>query len=233
MFQPTAENVLIIEDDNELNEQIAQMMQRQGFRTTQINDGKQGLLTALKDRFDLILLDWQLPSLDGLTFLNKLRENRQTPVILLTGKSSQQARIDGYTSGADDYITKPFNSTELLLRINALLKRTRYMTEQKQFNKEHIENGALSLSKANRSCHYDNIELELTDIQFRLLWTLAQHSGETLSKPFLYKAVLAKDYSRYDRSLDMHLSRIRQKLLDAGMPNERLTTVHGKGYRFS
>lgn len=226
------ENVLIIEDDLQLSDQIAQIMQAQGFKTKQEHNGKKGLIAALRSSFDLILLDVQLPHLDGFAFLEKFRRKHQTPVIMITGRNSQQERILGYGNGADDYIAKPFNTTELVLRINALLKRTRSSQTDHSLRKEQIKEDQLLLCREKRDALVMDKPLELTDSQFRLLWELMENKGEVLSKLYLYKAVLNRDYSRFDRSLDMHMSRIRQKLLDAGIGAERLTTVHGKGYLF-
>ncbi|MEO9655779.1 response regulator transcription factor [Marinomonas sp.] len=226
------ENILIIEDDLQLSDQIAQIMQAQGFKTKQEHNGKQGLITALRNSFDLILLDVQLPHLDGFALLERFRRKHQTPVIMITGRNSQQERILGYGSGADDYIAKPFNATELVLRIHALLKRTRTPQTNRSLRKEQIQEDQLLVCREKRDALVMNEALELTDSQFRLLWELMENKGEVLSKLYLYKAVLNRDYSRFDRSLDMHMSRIRQKLLDAGISTERFTTVHGKGYLF-
>ena len=127
---------------------------------------------------------------------------------------------------------KPFNFTEMLLRIEALLRRSsRDVAAHSQPSKLQI--GDLRLNRVNQGVNIGQLTLELTPIQFKLLWTLAENQGEILSKAFLYQCVLDRPFSRYDRSLDMHLSRVRKKLIEAGMPCDCLATVHGKGYRFS
>ena len=228
----SAARILIIEDDVTLSDQIAHLLEDSGFTTRQCQDGQKGLFAALQQSFDLILLDILIPSLDGLSVLNQLRKTKQTPVMMITASGAEQERIEGYRTGADDYLPKPFNFTEMLLRIEALLRRSsRDVAAHSQPSKLQI--GYLRLNRVNQGVNIGQLTLELTPIQFKLLWTLAENQGEILSKAFLYQCVLDRPFSRYDRSLDMHLSRVRKKLIEAGMPGDCLATVHGKGYRFS
>ncbi|MDX1458878.1 MAG: response regulator transcription factor [Marinobacter sp.] len=224
-------SVLVIEDDRVLNGQIAQLLGSRGYRTHQCFEGESGLLSAVSQRFDLILLDVLLPRLSGFEILDRLRKTHQTPVMLLTACGAEEDRILGYSRGADDYVPKPFSFTELMLRIEALLRRCRGGHDTRS-DPDTIELGKLHLNRVSRDVVYDETELTLTQIQFRLLWVLVLHQGEALSKPYLYQVVLEKEFSRFDRSLDMHLSRVRRKLVDAGMASDRLQTVHGKGYCF-
>ncbi|MFT2090053.1 response regulator transcription factor [Paraglaciecola sp. 2405UD69-4] len=224
-------HILIIEDDQVLNNQLAELLSGKGFVTEQCHDGEQGLLTALKRKFDLILLDVLLPSLDGFSVLNQLRNVSQTPVMMLTACGAEQERIEGYSKGADDYLPKPFNLMELMLRIDVLLRRTSsYSINQTQ--KNHISADGLYLDRVKQKITFANNEIVLTPLQFRLIWALADNQEQVLSKPLLYQTVLDKAFSRYDRTLDMHISRVRKKLVDAGMSPDRLATVHGKGYVF-
>ena len=116
----SAARILIIEDDVTLSDQIAHLLEDSGFTTRQCQDGQKGLFAALQQSFDLILLDILIPSLDGLSVLNQLRKTKQTPVMMITASGAEQERIEGYRTGADDYLPKPFNFTEMLLRIEAL-----------------------------------------------------------------------------------------------------------------
>lgn len=232
MMTANAPSILIIEDDRTLNNQLADLLQGRGFNTHQCHDGEQGLLSALSDKFDLILLDVLLPTMDGFSVLNKLRKSKHTPVMILTACGAEEERIQGYSSGADDYLPKPFNFTELVLRIDALLRRSLGLIKpQAQANCQTVD--LLMLDRIRQGVTYDGESISLTPIQFKLLWILVENRHEVLSKPYLYQLVLEREFSRYDRSLDMHLSRIRRKLMDAGMPADRLTTVHGKGYSFT
>ena len=224
--------ILIVEDDITLSDQIAQLLQSRGFRTRQEYDGHAGLEAVLEFNFDLVLLDILLPSLNGLSLLNQLRMVKQTPVMMITASGAEQERIEGYRKGADDYLPKPFNFTEMMLRIDALLRRSK-TAGHATVQKSDITVDALYLNRIQQLTRYNDIVLDFTPIQFKLLWTLVDNKGETLSKAFLYQSVLNKPFSRYDRSLDMHLSRVRKKLVEAGMPSERMVTVHGQGYLFS
>ncbi|MEP2654026.1 MAG: response regulator transcription factor [Paraglaciecola sp.] len=224
-------HILIVEDDLVLNDQLAELLRGKGFLIDQCHDGQQGLLSAVKHKFDLILLDVLLPSLNGFSVLNTLRKTSQTPVMMLTACGAEQERIEGYSKGADDYLPKPFNLMELMLRIDVLLRRTGASSEQ-PFTKNILIVNDLTLNKTGQRIRYQEHNIVLTPIQFRLLFTLVENQSEVLSKAYLYQTVLERSYSQYDRTLDMHLSRVRKKLVEAGMPPERLATVHGKGYVF-
>lgn len=223
--------VLVVEDDQTLNGQISRLLEGKGYQIQQCYAGEDGLLSALSQRFDLILLDVLLPQLDGFEVLNRLRKTRQTPVIMLTACGAEEERIRGFSRGADDYVPKPFAFAELLLRIEALLRRTLGSTDQRA-DPETLSVGALTLERGSLAVRYADRPVTLTPIQFRLLWVLLLHQGEALSKPYLYQVVLEREFSRFDRSLDMHLSRVRRRLAEAGMAADRLQTVHGKGYCF-
>lgn len=224
--------ILIIEDDVTMSDQIARLLQDKGYSTHQCHDGKQGLATALCEKFDLILLDVLLPNMNGFSVLNQLRKQNQTPVMMVTACGAEQERIKGFSNGADDYLPKPFSFVELLLRINALLRRT-LNRQEASLETFCLSDGEISLNRTKSQALYSDQDLMLTPIQFKLLWTLIKNKGEVLSKPLLYQTVLDRTFSRYDRSLDMHMSRVRKKLVDAGLPPARLTTLHGKGYLYS
>lgn len=221
--------VLIVEDDPTLNKQLNQLLENAGFSTITAYDGNEGLTKAISLPLDLILLDVSLPEKDGYSVLRTLRQTRVTPVIMLTAHGAEEERILGLKSGADDYLSKPFNFTELLLRIEAILRRSLPQTspddEQKQLTRHGIK-----LDKSKQTVFFADQPIPFTPIQFKLLWTLMQNPNQTLSKSQLYRLVLEKEFSRYDRSLDMHMSRVRRKLVMAGLPADHLQTVHGTGY---
>lgn len=224
--------ILIIEDDSTLSSQVARLLEKKGFRIEQCLDGQKGLLCALQESFDLILLDVLLPSLNGFSVLNQIRRVKQTPIMMITACGAEQERIEGYRKGADDYLPKPFNFTEMMLRIEALLRRSQHR-EEPVTKMTELTIDKLRLNRIKQQVFFAECEVELTPIQFRLLWVLIENRNEIMSKAFLYHSVLDRPFSRYDRSLDMHLSRVRKKLVEAGMSPERLLTMHGKGYRFT
>jgi len=210
--------ILIVEDDRTLATQLGELLRGQGYATSACHLGESGLETALREAPDLLLLDVMLPDVNGFSVLRRLREQQQTPVIMLTACGAEEERIRGLRHGADDYLPKPFNITELQLRIDAVLRRTR--------PQEHLDRHAQQARVAG-------CDLTLTPLQFRLLWLLVSHRGEALSKPYLYRMALEREYSQYDRSLDMHVSRIRRRLAEAGLGADRLQTLHGRGYAFT
>jgi two-component system response regulator PfeR len=227
-----ATKILIIEDDITLNKQIAALLKDRGFDVHQCHDGNQGLVTALRERFDLILLDVLLPNLNGFSLLSQLRKRKQTPVIMVTACGAEQERIKGYSNGADDYMPKPFSFVEMMLRIEALLRRS-LIVNSNEVTRNSIVVDEITLVRRNLKANFAGKALDLTSTQFKLLWVLLENQNEVLSKPLLYQTVLERSFSRYDRSLDMHMSRVRKKLIEAGMSPTRLATQHGKGYLFS
>jgi len=221
-------NILVIEDDHILNQQLAELLRSKNYAVEQCFDGEQGLLRAASRQHQLILLDVMLPARDGFSLLKILRKSCQTPVIMVTAKGAEQERIQGFSQGADDYVAKPFSPAELLLRIEALLRRSQQVPTEVSENEITLD--ALTINQQLQSVIVDERALEFTPIQFKLLWELVQHRGEVLSKAYLYQRVLNRNVAAYDRSLDMHLSRVRRKLNDANWQGKRLQTSHGKGY---
>ncbi len=227
----SAFKLLVVEDDPILNDQLSERLREGGFNVDQCTDGDKGLELTSCQRYHLILLDVMLPNRDGFSLLRMLRKTQQTPVIMITARGAEEERIKGLSQGADDYVTKPFNTTELLLRIEALLRRT--YPQPDQSNSDTLTLDELEFDRRQQSILVFDQLLEMTPIEFNLIWVLALQQGEILSKAYLYQLVLNRPYSNYDRSLDMHLSRIRRKLNSAGWDGARLRTVHGKGYILS
>ncbi|MFV0453509.1 MAG: response regulator transcription factor [Pseudomonas sp.] len=224
--------ILIIEDDTTLCTQLGELLCGQGYATRYSHLGEDGLAMAFEEQPDLILLDVLLPDISGLVVLRRLREQQQTPVIMLTACGAEEERIRGLRHGADDYLPKPFNITELQLRIDAVLRRTRPVEIARGGQPNSLQVDELHLDRHAQQARVGDCELILTPIQFRLLWQLVSQRGEALSKPYLYRVVLEREYSSYDRGLDMHISRIRRRLVETGLGADRLQTLHGRGYAF-
>nr|WP_225738609.1 MULTISPECIES: response regulator transcription factor [unclassified Pseudoalteromonas] len=222
---------MVIEDDPLLNQQVCALLEKRGFNVTCVHDGEQGLTQALAHDYELIILDIRLPIIEGYEVLSQLRKCKQTPVLILSACGAEQDRIKGLSMGADDYLPKPFNIEELILRVEAILRRSQHT--EKNPNNYVLKTNGLSLNKRQLHAQFNDVHIEMTAIQFKLLWHLAEHAGEALSKPYLYQQVLERQFSRYDRSLDMHLSRLRKKLIAVGMSAESITTLHGRGYSFN
>ncbi|MEO1819706.1 response regulator transcription factor [Pseudomonas sp.] len=224
-------HILIVEDDRQLSGQLGQLLEHTGYAVQCCDDGSAGLELALREQHDLLLLDVKLPGLNGFSLLKRLRQHSRMPVIMVTASNAEEERIRGLRHGADDYLAKPYSLEELQLRIDAVLRRVRPVGAR-QAEPEQLTVGSLRLDRAQQWAEAGDMRLDLTPLQFRLLWQLVAQRGEVLSKPYLYRVVLDREFSRYDRSLDMHISRIRRRLIDAGL-GDVLQTQHGRGYLFS
>jgi len=228
----TSPRVLIIEDDITLSGLIADQLCEYGYLARQCFDGKSGLTTAISESFNLILLDVLLPKMDGFAVLNKLRKQSNTPVIMLTACGAEEDRISGFRSGADDYLSKPFNVTELLLRIDAVIRRTKQASASPLSSSSQLQFENLRLDAETHEVHVGQKNVGLTVMEFRLLWMLLESREQVLSKPYLYQELMARPYSRNERSLDMHISKLRRKLGAVGFNTDHIQTMHGQGYCF-
>ncbi|MEM7562342.1 MAG: response regulator transcription factor [Pseudomonadota bacterium] len=220
--------ILIVEDDRDLNRQMADLVRAAGHEVETCFDGKAGLERASRQQHQLMLLDLMLPRQDGISLLRSLRKRSQMPVIIVSAKGAEEERITGLRQGADDYISKPFNPTEMLLRIEALLRRSQPGMPSPGKSAVAIDNLLISLE--NNQVSVSGQALEFTQIQFKILWELGSKQGEVVSKAYLSQAVLNCRLGAYDRGLDMHVCRVRRKLNDVGWRGERLETVRGQGY---
>lgn len=222
----SVKSLLLIEDDAELRQQLQLLLERHGYALDIAADGEQGATLALSGSYDLILLDIRLPLLDGFSLLQLVRQRASTPVIVVSACGAEADRIQGFTHGADDYLAKPYSFAELLLRIEAVLRRSQGQQKERLLHYQQ-----LTLDRQVQDARYAEQPLALTPVEFRLLWALVQQAQQVLSKRVLYPLVLDRTFTEHDRSLDMHLSRLRKKLAGGGFDTERLTTVHGKGFR--
>lgn len=220
--------ILLVEDDRILNQQLTGLLMNAGHDVAQSFDGEHGLSLAISQQYQLMVLDVMLPKLDGFELLGILRKSSQMPVIMLTAKGAEEERITGLSRGADDYLAKPFNTTELMLRIEAVLRRVQ---PEQESDHDSINFDGLCMDVKKKQISVQGHEVVLTATQFGLLKELLLHRGEVLSKAYLSQRVLNRAHGTYDRSIDMHLSRVRRKLNEASWQGDRLQTAHGRGYR--
>mgnify|MGYP000107514285 FL=1 len=231
-------NILIIEDDHAVNVLLSKNLTKLGYQIDTAFDGEQGLKKALHEDFQLILLDVMIPKIDGFNVLKSLREKKLTPVIMLTAKGGEEDRICGFKTGADDYLLKPFSMAELELRIQAILRRTQMLQTfealkyQENLNTAENSSKSIQFNKRIGQIVIRNQQVAFTPIEFDLLFALVAEQSEILSKAHLYQNVLLREFSRYDRTLDMHISKIRKKITSAGMDVNTIKTVRGQGYCF-
>ena len=226
MSASVARHILAIEDDPILGTHLKTSLESRGFEVTLANDGATGLALASDSAYDLILLDVMLPELSGMELLTRLRTQRRTPVLMMSALGNEAHRIQGFDSGADDYLPKPFSLEELQVRIAAILRRVAY-----ERNVPATANDE-SMRFDDQRCdlRYEGRWIGLTATEYRLMKVLRDAAGEVLSKPFLYQQALRRGYSQHDRSLDMHISNIRRKLVREQAVALRLESVWGKGY---
>ncbi len=223
------EHVLIIDDDVELSQLIQEYLQAEGLTVSQCFDGESGQQRALADDIDIVVLDVMMPGQDGIATLRQIRESSQKPVIMLTAKGDDVDCIVGLELGADDYVPKPCTPRELLARIRAILRRAN-QTDSVAAKHDPITAGLLTIWPAKRRAQFGDEELNQTGAEFGLLETLANHVGEVVSKDTLSEKGLGRPLARYDRSVDVHISSIRQKLGKREDNSSWIQTVRGQGY---
>lgn len=227
----SAQRILVIEDDAVLGEHIRTYLVAQGFEVTLCADGVQGLNIAQQYRFDVVLLDVLLPSLNGLEVLQQLHRAQGTPVILISALGEEQDRTTGFGYGADDYVPKPFSMSELTARINALLRRIQLERRLARELPPPQNEGPFYFSSKRKDVRYQQQWLELTETEFRLLRLFWHYREDVLDKRTLYQQVLNREYCNGDRGLDMHVSHIRRKLHLANCSEYNISTLRNQGYR--
>lgn len=223
--------ILLVDDDRELTSLLKELLEMEGFNVIVAHDGEQAL-DLLDDSIDLLLLDVMMPKKNGIDTLKALRQTHQTPVIMLTARGSELDRVLGLELGADDYLPKPFNDRELVARIRAILRRSHW-SEQQQNNDNGsptLEVDALVLNPGRQEASFDGQTLELTGTEFTLLYLLAQHLGQVVSREHLSQEVLGKRLTPFDRAIDMHISNLRRKLPDRKDGHPWFKTLRGRGY---
>ncbi len=222
-------SILVIEDDVELCLLISELLTKEGFHVTVRHDGKGGLKMAKSGLlFDLILLDLMLPTMDGFEFLEQFRMTHVTPVIMLTAKDERHERLLSLEIGADDFIAKPFDSMELLARINAVFRRVSF--GHNIGTQTELRNGKFTLDMNSNALLSDGIKVRLTGTEFSILQLLWINIGSAVSKEDICENIFNRELKPYDRTIDMHISNLRKKFSDhAGV--ECIVTVRGCGYQ--
>ncbi len=230
------EKILVIEDEPALQETLKYNLKRQGYDVQVAADGEKGIAQARKFHPHLILLDVMLPVMDGFEVCRVLRQEMNTPILMLTAKDDEIDRVIGLELGADDYITKPFSMRELLARVKAQLRRMRLIREEMESNLEHeketLNFGNLSLDLSRREASLDQQPLSLKPKEYELLLFLAQHRGQALSRELILERVWGWDFSGGSRSVDVHVRWLREKIEINPAEPARIVTVRGTGYRF-
>jgi two-component system response regulator CpxR len=212
---------------------VKEFLQPEGLQVEAVHNGNRGLERALSGEHALVVLDVMLPGMNGLDVLRKLRASSTVPVLLLTARGQDVDRIVGLELGADDYLPKPFNPRELVARIRAILRRARGEAAEKQVPQTSVRVGDVELSPATRTVLRGGEAVDLTAVEFNLLDVLLREAGRVVTRDELAKIALGRLFSPYDRSIDMHISKLRKKLGEDGKGGERIKTVRGVGYIYA
>lgn len=217
--------IMIIDDDPNIRELVCALMKDGGFEVCEAKDGRDALLNITAENPDLAIVDLMMPNMDGYGLCRKLRQYYENlPVLMLTAKSELASKVKGFEAGADDYLTKPFEGDELLLRVKALLRRYKIETSQ------IIQIGSITIDKNSYSVTAGGVKEDIPMKEFELLFRLAGFPGRTFSRDQLIEDVWSYDFDGNERTLDVHISRLRERF-----PTEqsgfKITTVRGLGYR--
>ena len=220
------ERILLVEDDPSIREVTALGLQGAGYRVTTSGDGREGLARFRQDPFDLVVLDVMLPSLDGFEVCREIRKESRVPIVMLTARTDTIDVVVGLESGADDYVTKPFEMPELVARIRAVLRRATAAPEETV-----LRVGGIDVDPASFIARRDGRDLGLTATEFRLLLELARRPGQVFTREMLLERVWNYDYLGDSRMVDVAVQRLRGKVEADPASPALITTVRGVGYR--
>lgn len=219
-------SVVLVEDDERLAHLTAKYLESHGVVVTIARDGRSGIAAVVRDRPDVVLLDGMLPGMDGLDVCRELRARTDVPIVMVTARIEEADRVMGLEGGADDYISKPFSSRELLARIRAHARRARGIRPRKA----EVRVGALTIDPERMLATFEGQSLALTTYEFMLLHALAERAGRVLSREQLVDLVRGSAEEAFDRSIDVHVSHLRAKLGDNSRSPRIIKTVRGVGY---
>lgn len=228
------DRILVVDDDVELCSLVGEYLGAEGIEVESVHDGERGLQRALGGSYVLVVLDVMLPGINGFEVLRRIRNSSRIPVLLLTARGEDVDRIVGLEIGADDYLPKPFNPRELVARIHAILRRTQLADKPREAQlAEILRVGDVELDPATRTVRQAGKPVELTSVEFNLLQVLLSEAGRVVTRERLADSVLSRKFSPFDRSIDMHVSKVRKKLGDSEGETEHIKTVRGVGYIFA
>ncbi|HJW27577.1 MAG TPA: response regulator transcription factor [Rhodocyclaceae bacterium] len=224
--------LLLADDDLDFCALLERYFRTEGFAVELAHDGDQALAAALAGDFDLIVLDIMMPGMSGLEVLRRLRPLRRTPVLMLTALGDDADSLRGFEEGADDYLGKPCNLKVLLARIRALLRRSEAVGAAGQDDRSQLRVGDLTMNVHSLSVKRLESSIDLTSTEFAILEALLRSAGQVVSKSELSEKALRRPLGRFDRSLDVHIGRLRQKIGPLPDGGERIKTVRGVGYQY-
>jgi two-component system, OmpR family, phosphate regulon response regulator OmpR len=222
------ERILLIEDDSRLAGMVAEYLGKAGFHVIHAENGARGLALFDRKAPDAVILDLMLPDTDGLEICRQLRARSEGPILMLTARGDPMDRVVGLELGADDYLPKPFEPRELLARLRAILRRSRGGAKP-----DVLRYGRLEIDRGAREIRLEGVARPLTSYQFALVLALAEHAGRVMSRDALMDLIKGEAIEAFDRSIDVHVSRIRAAVEDDPKKPRRIITVRGAGYVFA
>jgi DNA-binding response OmpR family regulator len=223
-----AQRILLIDDDVALGGMVADYLAQAGFRVTGSATARDGEQRLKREIYDLLILDLMLPDADGLEVCRRIRQSSDLPILMLTARGDAMDRVVGLEIGADDYLPKPFEPRELLARVRAILRR-----KLSPAQRDLVRFGRLEIDRGARRARLDGQDCMLTSHQFALLAALADHAGRVMSRDALMDLLKGESAEAFDRSVDVHISRIRAAVEDDPKKPRRIITVRGAGYVFA
>ena len=222
--------ILVVDDEKEIRNLIEIYLKNEGYEVIKARDGEEALEILEKEDIHLIILDIMMPKIDGIEVCKRVRENLSIPILMLSAKSEDMDKIQGIMTGADDYLTKPFNPLELSVRVKAILRRTYYFNNiNTSKNIINIEN--LTIDKNERTIKVDDIEIPFTSREFDILYLLASNRGKVFSSEEIFLTVWKEDYYNSNNTVMVHMSRIREKLDKYNDGHSIIKTIWGVGYK--
>jgi two-component system OmpR family response regulator len=224
--------VLVVEDEENLLEVLKYNLEREGYNVLTAVDGEQGLEVARTSRPDMVVLDIMLPKLDGLEVCRILRRESNVPILMLTAKGEEIDRVLGLELGADDYVTKPFSIRELMARVKAMLRRSRMASEISPAPPKVLRSGDLEVDRTGHSVHLGGLSIDLKPREFELLALLVENRGRVLTRSQILDRLWGYDYVGDERTVDVHIRWLRNRIEKEPSRPERIVTVRGVGYRF-
>ncbi len=222
-------NILVLDDEKEIADLIELYLKSENYSVYKFYDSESALKCIKKINLDMAILDVMLPDIDGFSICKKIREKYNFPVIMLTAKVDDISKIEGLSIGADDYITKPFNPLEVVARVKSALRRYHNYNKE-QDDKDIIEFLGLSMNKKNHKCILYNEELNLTPIEFSILWYLCNNRGRVVSSEELFSNVWGEKYLDCNNTVMVHIKRLREKMHEKPKNPKFIKTVWGVGY---
>ncbi|MEG1409384.1 MAG: response regulator transcription factor [Terrisporobacter sp.] len=225
-----ASTILVVDDEKEIRNLIEIYLKNEGYNVIKASDGEEALRILQREDIQLMVLDIMMPKMDGMEVCTRVRENLNIPILMLSAKSEDMDKIQGIMTGADDYMTKPFNPLELSVRVKALLRRAYYFNNlNKNDNIINIEN--LTIDKNERTVKVEDQEISFTSREFDILYLLGSNRGKVYSSEEIFIKVWKEDYYGSNNTVMVHMSRIREKLEKYISGNKIINTVWGVGYK--